>query len=98
MGEHTNIGAGTVTCNYDGVNKHRTEIGAHAFIGSDTMLVAPVKIGAGAMTASGSVITEDVPDAALALGRAKQVTKPGMAKKLFEKFKAAKEKRRKEVE
>ncbi len=65
VGEHTNIGAGTVTCNYDGVNKHRTEIGARAFIGSDTMLVAPVMVGAGAMTASGSVITEDVPDAAL---------------------------------
>ena len=61
VGEHTNIGAGTVTCNYDGVMKHRTEIGAHAFIGSDTMLVAPVTVGAGAMTASGSVITEDVP-------------------------------------
>ncbi len=98
VGEHANIGAGTVTCNYDGVNKHRTEIGARAFIGSDTMLVAPVRIGAGAMTASGSVITEDVPDNALALGRAPQVLKPGLAKKLFEKFKAQKEKRRKEAE
>ncbi|MFO1175659.1 MAG: bifunctional UDP-N-acetylglucosamine diphosphorylase/glucosamine-1-phosphate N-acetyltransferase GlmU [Paracoccaceae bacterium] len=97
VGEHTNIGAGTVTCNYDGVMKHRTEIGANAFIGSDTMLVAPVTIGAGAMTGSGSVITEDVPEGALALGRAKQVTKPGLARKLFEKFKAAKEKRRKEA-
>ena len=98
VGEHTNIGAGTVTCNYDGVNKHRTEIGARAFIGSDTMLVAPVRVGDGAMTASGSVITEDVPAEALAVGRARQVVKPGLAKRLFEKFKAQKEKRRKEVE
>jgi bifunctional UDP-N-acetylglucosamine pyrophosphorylase/glucosamine-1-phosphate N-acetyltransferase len=61
------------------------------------MLVAPVKIGAGAMTASGSVITEDVPEEALALGRARQVVKPGLAKRLFDKFKAQKESRRKEV-
>jgi bifunctional UDP-N-acetylglucosamine pyrophosphorylase/glucosamine-1-phosphate N-acetyltransferase len=97
VGEHTNIGAGTITCNYDGVNKHHTDIGARAFIGSNTMLVAPVRIGAGAMTASGSVITEDVPDDALALGRARQVTKPGLAVKLFEMFKAQREKRRKET-
>ena len=97
VGEHTNIGAGTITCNYDGVNKHRTEIGARAFIGSDTMLVAPVTVGAGAMTASGSVITEDVPADALALGRARQVTRPGMAKKLFDMFRAKKEKRQREV-
>ncbi|MBP9049528.1 MAG: bifunctional UDP-N-acetylglucosamine diphosphorylase/glucosamine-1-phosphate N-acetyltransferase GlmU, partial [Tabrizicola sp.] len=61
IGEHTNIGAGTVTCNYDGVMKHRTTIGKRAFIGSDTMLVAPVTVGDGALTASGSVITENVP-------------------------------------
>lgn len=84
VGEATNIGAGTVTCNYDGVGKHRTEIGAHAFIGSDTMLVAPVRVGARAMTGSGSVITENVPDDALALGRAKQVTKPGLATRLMQ--------------
>ncbi|RDW13543.1 bifunctional UDP-N-acetylglucosamine diphosphorylase/glucosamine-1-phosphate N-acetyltransferase GlmU [Paracoccus thiocyanatus] len=84
IGEATNIGAGTVTCNYDGVGKHRTEIGAHAFIGSDTMLVAPVRVGARAMTGSGSVITQDVPDDALALGRAKQVTKPGLATRLMQ--------------
>ena len=84
IGEATNIGAGTITCNYDGVSKHRTEIGAHAFIGSDTMLVAPVKIGARAMTGSGSVITADVPDDALALGRAPQVNKPGLATRLME--------------
>ena len=90
IGEHTNIGAGTVTCNYDGVFKHRTTIGANAFIGSDTMLVAPVTVGAGALTASGSVITEDVPAEAVALGRAKQVNKPGLAKKLFDKLRAEK--------
>jgi bifunctional UDP-N-acetylglucosamine pyrophosphorylase/glucosamine-1-phosphate N-acetyltransferase len=90
VGEHANIGAGTVTCNYDGVMKHRTEIGAHAFIGSDTMLVAPVTIGAGAMTASGSVITTDVPAKALALGRARQVNKPGLAAKLMDRLRAIK--------
>ena len=84
VGAGANLGAGTVTCNYDGVAKHRTEIGAGAFIGSDTMLVAPVRVGAGAMTGSGSVITEDVPDAALALGRARQVTKPGLAARLMQ--------------
>ena len=90
VGEHTNIGAGPVTCNYDGVMKHRTEIGARAFIGSDTMLVAPVTIGAGAMTASGSVITTDVPAEALALGRARQVNKPGLAAKLMDRLRAIK--------
>jgi bifunctional UDP-N-acetylglucosamine pyrophosphorylase/glucosamine-1-phosphate N-acetyltransferase len=90
VGEHTNIGAGTVTCNYDGVMKHRTEIGAHAFIGSDTMLVAPVTVGARAMTASGSVITTDVPPEALALARAPQVNKPGLATKLMDRLRAIK--------
>ncbi len=93
VGAETNIGAGTVTCNYDGVFKHRTEIGERAFIGSDTMLVAPVSVGDEAMTASGSVITEDVPEGALALGRAGQTTKPGLARRLFAKLKAAKAKR-----
>ncbi|WP_349293856.1 bifunctional UDP-N-acetylglucosamine diphosphorylase/glucosamine-1-phosphate N-acetyltransferase GlmU [Gemmobacter sp. 24YEA27] len=79
VGEFTNIGAGTVTCNYDGVMKHRTRIGKRAFIGSDTMLVAPVTVGDDALTGSGSVITEDVPAGAVALGRAKQVSKPGLA-------------------
>lgn len=72
VGAGANIGAGTVTCNYDGQDKHRTEIGERAFIGSDTMLVAPVKIGADAVTAAGSVVTDDVPDGALAVGRARQ--------------------------
>ena len=93
VGEHANIGAGTVTCNYDGVMKHRTEIGKRAFIGSDTMLVAPVRVGDGAMTASGSVITRDVEDDALALARAEQVVKPGLAKKMFEILKSKKKKR-----
>lgn len=97
VGEGSNIGAGTVTCNYDGVSKHRTEIGARAFIGSDTMLVAPVRIGAGAITGSGSVITRDVPDEALAIARPPQVNKDGLAPKLFEMYKAAKAKRRKEA-
>ncbi|MGR3344373.1 MAG: bifunctional UDP-N-acetylglucosamine diphosphorylase/glucosamine-1-phosphate N-acetyltransferase GlmU [Paracoccaceae bacterium] len=93
IGAHSNIGAGTVTCNYDGVSKHRTVIGNRAFIRSDTMLIAPVKIGDEAMTASGSVITKDVPDGALALGRAAQKNFPGGARKLFEKYKAAKARR-----
>lgn len=95
IGEHTNIGAGTVTCNYDGVMKHRTTIGKRVFIGSDTMLVAPVTVGDGALTASGSVITENVPAEAVALARAPQVNKPGLATKLFERLRAIKAKRAK---
>ena len=72
MGDGANLGAGVVTCNYDGVRKNPTEIGRGAFIGSDTMLVAPVRVGAGAMTAAGSVITKNVPDGALAVGRVRQ--------------------------
>ncbi len=90
IGAASNIGAGTITCNYDGVMKHRTEIGARAFIGSNTMLVAPVSVGDEAMTGSGSVITSDVEDGALAIARAPQVEKPGMARKLFEMLKAKK--------
>ncbi|MBU2958235.1 bifunctional UDP-N-acetylglucosamine diphosphorylase/glucosamine-1-phosphate N-acetyltransferase GlmU [Paracoccus sp. 1_MG-2023] len=93
VGEATNIGAGTITCNYDGVMKHRTTIGARAFIGSDTMLVAPVTVGADAMTGSGSVITEDVPDGALAIGRARQATKLGLATRLMAALRARKETR-----
>ncbi|WP_206929442.1 bifunctional UDP-N-acetylglucosamine diphosphorylase/glucosamine-1-phosphate N-acetyltransferase GlmU [Roseococcus thiosulfatophilus] len=77
VGAGANIGAGTITCNYDGVNKHRTEIGEGAFIGSDTALVAPVRVGARAITAAGSVITEDVPEDALAIARGRQANKPG---------------------
>ncbi|MGO4908968.1 bifunctional UDP-N-acetylglucosamine diphosphorylase/glucosamine-1-phosphate N-acetyltransferase GlmU [Pseudorhodobacter sp. W20_MBD10_FR17] len=86
VGEHTNIGAGTITCNYDGANKHRTEIGPRVFIGSNTMLVAPVTVGRDAMTASGSVITANVPSEALALARAPQVNKPGLAVRLMDRF------------
>jgi len=95
IGAGANIGAGTITCNYDGVAKYRTEIGAGAFIGSNTMLVAPVSVGAGAMTGSGSVVTHDVPDQALALGRARQETKPGMAPKMFELYKKRAENKKK---
>ena len=90
IGEKANIGAGTITCNYDGVFKHKTKIGAGAFIGSNTMLVAPVEIGANAMTGSGSVITEDVPDGALGVGRARQATKPGFATKMMNMLRAKK--------
>ena len=90
IGAGANIGAGTITCNYDGVNKHVTEIGAGAFIGSNSSLVAPVRIGDGAFVGSGSVITTDVPDNALALARARQETKPGRAERLREKLAAIK--------
>ena len=90
VGAHANIGAGSITCNYDGVMKHHTHIGANAFIGSNTMLVAPVHVGDGAMTGSGSVITSDVEPDALALARAPQVEKPGMARKLMDMLKAKK--------
>ena len=79
VGADANIGAGTVTCNYDGFGKYRTVIGEGAFIGSNSSLVAPVTVGAGAFVGSGSVITEDVPEQALGLGRAKQVVKAGWA-------------------
>ncbi|HCD72358.1 MAG TPA: UDP-N-acetylglucosamine diphosphorylase/glucosamine-1-phosphate N-acetyltransferase, partial [Thermovirga lienii] len=72
VGSNTNIGAGTITCNYDGKKKNKTFIGNNCFIGSDTMLVAPVNIGDGAYTGAGSVITKDVPPGSLAIGRAKQ--------------------------
>lgn len=83
IGEASNIGAGTITCNYDGVGKHHTEIGASVFIGSNTMLVAPVTVGDAAMTASGSVITKNVEPGALAIARSEQSNKPGLAVKLF---------------
>ena len=72
LGEGVNVGAGTITCNYDGVNKSRTEIGDKAFIGSNTSLVAPVKIGAGATIGAGSTINQDVSGEQLAVARAKQ--------------------------
>jgi bifunctional UDP-N-acetylglucosamine pyrophosphorylase/glucosamine-1-phosphate N-acetyltransferase len=87
IGEGVNIGAGTITCNYDGVNKHTTVIEDGVFVGSDSTLVAPVKIGRGAYVAAASCITEDVPADALALGRARQSVKEGWAR---EKRKAQK--------
>lgn len=80
VGENTNIGAGTITCNYDGKNKHKTKIGENSFVGSNTILVAPVEIGNKSFTAAGSVITKEVPDNALAFGRAKQTNKEGWNK------------------
>ncbi|MFD3189268.1 bifunctional UDP-N-acetylglucosamine diphosphorylase/glucosamine-1-phosphate N-acetyltransferase GlmU [Sedimentitalea sp. HM32M-2] len=97
IGAGANIGAGTITCNYDGVMKHHTRIGARAFIGSNTMLVAPVNVGAGAMTASGSVITRDVADDALAMSRTEQQNKPGRARKLFDMLRAKKARRERET-
>ena len=80
IGDRTNIGAGTITCNYDGTNKHQTTIGKESFIGTNSSLVAPVEIGKGAYVGAGSVITKDVPDEALAVARGKQVTKEDWAK------------------
>ena len=79
IGEGSNIGAGTITCNYDGYGKYRTEIGKRVFVGSDTTLVAPLTVGDGAYIGAGSCITKDVPADALAVGRGRQVTKDGWA-------------------
>jgi bifunctional UDP-N-acetylglucosamine pyrophosphorylase / glucosamine-1-phosphate N-acetyltransferase len=91
IGAAANIGAGTIFCNYDGFNKAQTEVGAGAFVGSNSSLVAPVVIGDGAIVASGSVITEDVPADALAFGRARQTHKPDAGAAFREKAKAKKE-------
>jgi bifunctional UDP-N-acetylglucosamine pyrophosphorylase / glucosamine-1-phosphate N-acetyltransferase len=90
IGAGVNVGAGTITCNYDGVHKHKTEIGDNVFVGSDSTLVAPVKIGKGAYVAAASCITDDVPEDALALGRARQTTKESWAKSKREAMAAAK--------
>ena len=80
MGEkRANIGAGTITCNYDGVKKHKTQIGKDAFVGSNSTLVAPVEIGDGSYIGAGSVVTQAVPPDALAVGRSRQVNKEGWA-------------------
>jgi len=92
VGERANIGAGTITCNYDGVDKHRTDIGKGAFIGSNSALVAPVTIGDGAYVGSGSVINRDVPAGALALGRGRQAIKEGWANRLREQKSGSKKK------
>lgn len=90
VGATANIGAGTITCNYDGFNKHRTTIGEGAFIGTNTSLVAPVEIGPNANTAAGSVITENVPEDDLAIERNKQANLKGMARRLRNRYAAAK--------
>ncbi|HEX2760956.1 MAG TPA: DapH/DapD/GlmU-related protein, partial [Rhizomicrobium sp.] len=87
VGAGANIGAGTITCNYDGFTKSVTEIGAGAFIGSDTALVAPVKVGDGAITGAGSVITQNVEADALAIARGVFTQKPGWAKNFRQKQK-----------
>jgi bifunctional UDP-N-acetylglucosamine pyrophosphorylase / glucosamine-1-phosphate N-acetyltransferase len=89
VGEGANIGAGTIFCNYDGYQKHRTVIGKGAFIGSDSQIVAPVRIGARAYVATGTTVTLDVPDDALAIGRARQENKPGYAPRLKAKLEQA---------
>jgi bifunctional UDP-N-acetylglucosamine pyrophosphorylase/glucosamine-1-phosphate N-acetyltransferase len=85
IGAKSNIGAGTITCNYDGVHKHKTAVGAGAFVGSNSTLVAPLEIGEGAYIAAGSVVTQAVPPDALAVGRARQELKEGWAKKRRER-------------
>jgi len=88
IGEKVNVGAGTITCNYDGVSKHKTVIEDGVFVGSDSILVAPVRIGKGAYIAAATTVTEDVPPDSLALGRARQIVKAGWAKEKREKAKA----------
>jgi len=90
IGEGVNIGAGTITCNYDGVNKHQTTIEDGVFVGSDSTLVAPVKLGKGSYVGAASCITEEVPADALAIGRGKQINKEGWARAKREKMAAAK--------
>jgi bifunctional UDP-N-acetylglucosamine pyrophosphorylase / glucosamine-1-phosphate N-acetyltransferase len=90
VGANANIGAGTITCNYDGFFKYGTQIGEGAFVGSNSALVAPVTIGAGAIVGAGSVVTQNVEADALALTRARQETKPGWAKRFREMMKARK--------
>jgi bifunctional UDP-N-acetylglucosamine pyrophosphorylase/glucosamine-1-phosphate N-acetyltransferase len=92
LGERANIGAGTIFCNSDSVNKHRTEVGKGAFVGSGCQLVAPIRIGAGAFVATGTTVTRDVPDDALAIARVPQQNKDGYAKQLRANFAAIKAK------
>jgi len=92
IGAASNIGAGTITCNYDGFGKYETKIGSRVFIGSDTALVAPVRVGDGAYVAAGSVVTENVPADALAVARGRQVNKPGWARARRRELRAARKK------
>jgi bifunctional UDP-N-acetylglucosamine pyrophosphorylase / glucosamine-1-phosphate N-acetyltransferase len=93
IGANSNIGAGTITCNYDGFSKHKTTIGEGAFVGTNSSLVAPVKIGNGAYIGSGSVITRDVPDDAMAVERSPQNNREGGAKRYREMKTRGKEKK-----
>jgi bifunctional UDP-N-acetylglucosamine pyrophosphorylase/glucosamine-1-phosphate N-acetyltransferase len=92
IGRQVNIGAGTIFCNYDGVNKHTTVLEDGVFVGSDSQLVAPITIGKNAYIGTGTTVTMDVPEDALAIGRARQVNKPGLAARLRERFRAQKKK------
>ncbi|MEO2069119.1 MAG: bifunctional UDP-N-acetylglucosamine diphosphorylase/glucosamine-1-phosphate N-acetyltransferase GlmU [Desulfurobacteriaceae bacterium] len=91
IGENTNIGAGTITCNYDGFNKWRTKIGKNVFVGSNTLFIAPVEVGDNSITAAGSVITQNVPENTLAVARAKQVNLVGKAEKIRERARRKKD-------
>ena len=91
IGARANIGAGSITCNYDGYRKHRTEVGEGAFVGTNCSLVAPVRIGDGALVAAGSTVTTHVEDHALAFGRARQRSIPGRGRTLMERNRRAKE-------
>ncbi|RYF12500.1 MAG: UDP-N-acetylglucosamine diphosphorylase/glucosamine-1-phosphate N-acetyltransferase [Deltaproteobacteria bacterium] len=97
VGAHSNIGAGTIFCNYDGFNKHRTQLGSRVFVGSNSTLVAPLQLRDGAFVAAGSTLTRDVPGDALALGRAQQVIKEGYANKLRDRFAAQQQANKKKV-
>ncbi len=88
IGENTNIGCGFITCNYDGVNKHKTKIGSNSFIGSDCQMIAPIEIGNDAFVAAGSTITKDVPDGGFGIARAQQVVKEGAAKRFLKRKKS----------
>jgi bifunctional UDP-N-acetylglucosamine pyrophosphorylase/glucosamine-1-phosphate N-acetyltransferase len=85
IGEQSNIGCGFITCNYDGVSKHETHIGSGTFIGSDCQSIAPIKIGDGCFVAAGTTITEGLENGDFAIGRAKQVTKKGLAHRFLKK-------------
>ncbi|MEM8755400.1 MAG: DapH/DapD/GlmU-related protein, partial [Pseudomonadota bacterium] len=95
VGAEANVGAGAITCNYDGVMKHRTIVGAGAFVGTNASLVAPVTVGEGAYVASGSVVTRNVPPDALAISRAAQTHKLGFVARFRSRLLAIKEKRKK---
>ncbi|MDE0112924.1 MAG: bifunctional UDP-N-acetylglucosamine diphosphorylase/glucosamine-1-phosphate N-acetyltransferase GlmU [Albidovulum sp.] len=90
VGEKSNVGAGTITCNYDGVSKHRTIVGDNVFLGSNSLLIAPIEIGDGSMVGAGSVVTTNVPPDALAISRMRQINKPGMASRIMRRLRKLK--------